>query len=89
MYFLNYSFLLIYIYFSLSSCICYNRGIRADFLENEAELSGSEEDSGDEYEGGHDFMEEEEGDQEQFDENDLRNQVRNSYHFSIGHILED
>lgn len=50
-------------------------GIRADFLENEAELSGSEEDSGDEYEGGNDFMEEEEGDREQFDENDLRNQV--------------
>lgn len=65
----------------------FNSGIRADFLENEAELSGSEEDSGDEYEGGQDFMEEEEGDREQFDENDLRNQVSPSSHFHQCHLF--
>ncbi|KAK3894227.1 hypothetical protein Pcinc_001989 [Petrolisthes cinctipes] len=50
-------------------------GIRADFLEKEAELSGSDYNSADEEEFGDDDMEEEEGDHEQFDENELRNQV--------------
>ncbi|XP_071549080.1 claspin-like isoform X2 [Panulirus ornatus] len=50
-------------------------GIRADFLENEAELSGSDANSDDEDEDDADSMEEEEGDHEHYDENELRNQV--------------
>lgn len=52
------------------------RGIRADFLENEAELSGSDVNSDDEMEDSDDNLEEEEGDKEQFDATELRNQVR-------------
>ncbi|KAG0722618.1 Claspin [Chionoecetes opilio] len=52
------------------------RGIRAEFLENEAELSGSDVNSDDdEGEGSADDMEEEEGDREYFDSNELRDQV--------------
>ncbi|RXG67299.1 Claspin [Armadillidium vulgare] len=52
-------------------------GIRSDFLEKEAELSGSEEGSDDEEEPDedNDFMEQEEGDTEKFDVDELRNQV--------------
>lgn len=60
---------------SLLLCLFFTSGIRADFLEKEAELSGSDYNSADEDEFGDDDMEEEEGDQEHFDENDLRNQV--------------
>ncbi|RXG67297.1 hypothetical protein Avbf_15890, partial [Armadillidium vulgare] len=51
--------------------------IRSDFLEKEAELSGSEEGSDDEEEPDedNDFMEQEEGDTEKFDVDELRNQV--------------
>ena len=51
------------------------RGIRADFFENEAELSGSEADSDEEEGEMDDVMDEEEGDREQFDEDQLREQV--------------
>ncbi|XP_069171556.1 claspin isoform X2 [Procambarus clarkii] len=50
-------------------------GIRADFLENEAELSGSDVNTDDEEDDDQDDMEEEEGDLEQYDENELRDQV--------------
>ncbi|KAK8738737.1 hypothetical protein OTU49_003648 [Cherax quadricarinatus] len=50
-------------------------GIRADFLENEAELSGSDVNTDDEEDDDDDNMDEEEGDLEQYDENDLRDQV--------------
>lgn len=43
-----------------------------DFLENEAELSESDWDSEDEDEKGLDRMEKEEGDEEKFDEDELR-----------------
>lgn len=43
-----------------------------DFVENEAELSESDWDSEDEDEKGLDRMEKEEGDEEKFDENELR-----------------
>lgn len=50
-------------------------GIRAEFLENEAELSGSEVNSDDEAEESEDDFEEMEGDREHFDSNVLRDQV--------------
>ncbi|MPC07772.1 Claspin [Portunus trituberculatus] len=50
-------------------------GIRAEFLENEAELSGSEANSDDEAEESEDDFEEMEGDREHFDSNELRDQV--------------
>ena len=52
-------------------------GIRSDFLENEAELSGSEIESGDEDEPNeeNDIMEQEEGDLEEYDQEQLRDQV--------------
>lgn len=58
--------------------ICCRRGIRAEFLENEAELSGSEVNSDDEAEESEDDFEEMEGDREHFDSNELRDQVSNS-----------
>ena len=64
--------MMIYIYNNWS-----HSGIRADFLENEAELSGSDFNSGDEADdSGDDALEEEEGDKEHFDANELRDQVR-------------
>lgn len=59
------------------SIVLCHRGLRAEFLEKEAELSGSDFNSADEAEGSDDDMEEEEGDREHFDSNELRDQVRN------------
>ncbi|KAF2356976.1 hypothetical protein FHG87_012270 [Trinorchestia longiramus] len=50
-------------------------GIRADFLENEAELSGSDMDSDEEEREEDDYMDEEEADKEHYDEEQLREQI--------------
>ena len=50
-------------------------GLRREFLEREAELSGSDADSGDEDEKGLDRMELEEGDLDDLDEDEVREQV--------------
>ena len=50
-------------------------GLRKEFLEREAELSGSDVDSGDEDEKGLDRMEMEEGDLDDLDEDEVREQV--------------
>lgn len=50
-------------------------GIRADFLEKEAELSGSEVESDEEDGEDYDVMDEEEGDKEHYDLEKLRDEV--------------
>ena len=50
-------------------------GLRKEFVENEAELSGEEPDSGDEDERGLDRLDEEDGDLEEFDVEDVRDEV--------------
>lgn len=56
------------------------KGIRREFLENEAELSGSDAGSGDEDERGLDHLMMEEGDLDELDEDEVRDQVGRLHH---------
>ena len=59
--------------------------LRKKFVEDEAELSGSEEGSDDEDERGLNFYEQEEGDDEDLDEDDVRKQVERAH---LKHLLD-
>jgi hypothetical protein len=59
--------------------------LRKKFFENEAELSGSDEGSGDEDERGLNYYEKEEGDEEEMDEDAVRNQVERAH---LKHLLD-